>query len=106
MAWVNLVENNVQNRVSGTIDQLQALLDLLVHDDWHTGNKHEDGWYQYITVISLVQDHEGIILRGFTIFPLIFGNEDLQKLLLHFAFIQRPSASFEFFRNLSIDRLT
>jgi len=55
---------------------------VFVHDYRHARNKHENGWYRYLTVITLVQDHNGLLLRGFTIFPLMFGNEDPKKCLL------------------------
>lgn len=56
-------------------------MDVLVHHDLHARNEQENGWYRNVTVIPLVQDHEGL-LRGFSTFPLMFGNEDLKKRLL------------------------
>jgi hypothetical protein len=55
---------------------------VLVHDDWHTGNKHENSWDRYAVIILLVQDHKGFFLCWLAIFPLMFGNEDLERRLL------------------------
>jgi len=41
MAGVRLVENDIQSRVAGPIYQLQALVRVLVHDHWHSGDEHE-----------------------------------------------------------------
>src|SRR2546423_15246780 len=81
MTWVRLVDNNIQRRVRGTVDQLQTLMGVLVHDYRHASNKHENGRYRNLTVITLVQDHDGFLLRGFAILPLMFGNEDPKKCL-------------------------
>ena len=82
MAWVRLIKNNIQHRISGTINQLQTLVNILVHNDWHARNDHKDGRYRYLTVISLAQDHKGLLLRRFAIFLLIVGNENPKGRLL------------------------
>jgi len=56
MTWVCLVDNNIQRPVRGTVDQLQTLMGILVHDYRHAGNKHENGWYRYLTVVTLIQE--------------------------------------------------
>src|SRR6266480_1884743 len=82
MTWICLIKNNIQGSVCGTIDQFQTLVRVLVHDNWHAGNKGENGRYRYLTVISLTQDHKGFLLRGFAIFPLMLRNEDPKRRLL------------------------
>ncbi|KAH8743877.1 hypothetical protein F5883DRAFT_31626 [Diaporthe sp. PMI_573] len=51
MARVNLIENNVQYRVAGTVDQLQALVDVRVHDDGHARDEYEDRRHWYGAII-------------------------------------------------------
>ena len=82
MTWVRLVNNNIQRRVRGTVDQLQTLIGVLVHDYGHAGNEHENGWYRYLTIVTVVQDYNRLLFRGFSIFPLMFRNEDPEKCLL------------------------
>jgi len=79
MAWVPLIDNNIQRRVRGTTDQLQTLMGVLVHDYRHASNKHENGRYWYLTFITLIQDYDGFLLHESAIPPLIFGNKDPKK---------------------------
>src|SRR2546423_11260223 len=73
-----LVHDNIQSCVAGTVNQLQALVGIFIHHDWHTWNKRENGWHRNGTVIALLQHHQHVFFRGFTTFPPVLRDEDSQ----------------------------
>jgi hypothetical protein len=74
MTRIRLVENDVQGRVACAADQLQTLVDVLIHNDGHAGDELEDGWHWDSTVIHVVHENERLP-RGFAVFPLMLGDE-------------------------------
>jgi hypothetical protein len=55
--------------VASSIDKLEALVGIPVHDDWHAGNEHKDGRDWYGAVVPLVQDQERLFLRRLAVCP-------------------------------------
>src|SRR5687767_1625410 len=101
MPWVGLVENDSYRLVSGTIDELKALKRVMIHDDRHAGDEHEDGRHRNSAVVALAEHHDGFLLRRLTVFPLVLGNEDVERgvpLLLErecCLYVQVPSVPVE-----------
>ncbi|KAJ4125136.1 hypothetical protein NW765_015526 [Fusarium oxysporum] len=52
---------------------------ILVHDDRHAGDKHEHGRHRCSAIIALAQHHDPFFLRRLTVFPLMLGNEDVER---------------------------
>jgi hypothetical protein len=76
MTWVRLVKDNFQRHVTGTVHQLKAHMSVLVHYDGHTGNEHEYRWHRYSAVVSVTQDHDGLLLSRLATFPFVLRYED------------------------------
>ncbi|EXL64010.1 hypothetical protein FOPG_19720 [Fusarium oxysporum f. sp. conglutinans race 2 54008] len=76
MARVRLVEDDVKRPVTGPIDKLQALVGIVVHNDWHPWHEHEDACYRYRAIVALVQHHGGFFLRRQTVLPPMLVYED------------------------------
>ena len=54
---------------------------VLVHDDGHARDEHEDRRNRYRTVVTVAHHHERLLLCRLPIFPLVLGNEDSHRCL-------------------------
>ena len=81
VARVGFVKDNVQRFITGTVHKFQALVGVLVDNDGHAGDEHEDGRHRDSAVVSLAQHHQGLFFRRLTLLPLVLWNEDPKKTL-------------------------
>ncbi|KAF6525667.1 hypothetical protein HZS61_011462 [Fusarium oxysporum f. sp. conglutinans] len=77
-----LVDDDFQSRIAGPVDELEALVRVMVDDDGHTRDEHEDGPHGDGAVVAVVEDHECFLFRRLTVLPLMVGYEDAQCCLV------------------------
>jgi hypothetical protein len=82
MAWVRLVDDDIQSFVIGPVYKLQALISVSVNDNWHARDKHEYGWYWHAAVVAIAQNHERLLLCWLAGFPFVLRDKDPQLCLV------------------------
>lgn len=79
MAWIRLVDNNIQSFVIGPVDQLQALISVSVNDNWHIRDEHEYCWHRHTAVVAVAQNHEHLLLCRLADFPFVLRRRNSQN---------------------------